>query len=89
MGVLTIDDLFVSDELSFLVDQIKEPGEGAEPPMLSTEIAGEFSKRITPSRGFSIGGEFRHLKPDRGAYREWLRQPGAREPLPNLHERST
>jgi hypothetical protein len=63
---LTIDDPFVSDELSFLVNHIKEPGEGDEPPTLSTEIAGEFSKRITPSLGFSIGGEFRHLTPDEG-----------------------
>jgi hypothetical protein len=63
---LTIDDPFVSDELSFLVNHIKEPGEGEEPPTLSTEIAGEFSKRITPSLGLSIGGEFRHLNPDEG-----------------------
>jgi hypothetical protein len=63
---LTIDDPFVSDELSFLVNHSKEPGEGDEPSTLSTEIAGEFSKRITPTLGLSIGGEFRHLDPDEG-----------------------
>jgi hypothetical protein len=63
---LTIDDPFVSDELSFLVSHIKELGEGEESPALSTEISGEFSKRITPSLGLSIGGEFRHLNPDEG-----------------------
>jgi hypothetical protein len=63
---LTIDDPFVSDELSFLFSHIKEPGEGDESPTLSTEISGEFTKRITPSLGLSIGGEFRHLNPDEG-----------------------
>jgi hypothetical protein len=63
---LTIDDPFVSDELSFLVNHIKEPGEVVESPTLSTTLTGEYSKRITPSLGFSIGGEFRHLNPDEG-----------------------
>jgi len=63
---LTIDDPFVSDELSFLVTHIKEPGHGEESPTLSTEIAGEYSKRITPRLGISVGGEFRHLNPDEG-----------------------
>jgi hypothetical protein len=63
---LTIDDPFVSDELSFEVSHIKEPGEGEESPTWSTEISGEYSKRITPSLGLSIGGEFLHLNPDEG-----------------------
>jgi hypothetical protein len=63
---LTIDDPFVSDELSFLVNYIKEPGEGEESATKVTEISGEFTKRITPSLGLTLGGEFRHLNPDAG-----------------------
>lgn len=63
---LTIDDPFVSDELSLLISHIKEPGHGEEPPTLSTEISGEYSRRITPRLGISLEGEFRHLNPDEG-----------------------
>lgn len=63
---LTLDDPFVSDELSLLVNHIKEPGEGEESPTRSTEISGEFSKRITSHLGISLGGELRHLNPDEG-----------------------
>jgi len=65
-GQQTIDDPFVSDELSLLISHIKEPGHGEEPPILSTEVSGEFSKRITPSLGISLGGEFRNLNPEPG-----------------------
>jgi hypothetical protein len=63
---LTIEDPFVSDELSFLVDYIKEPGEVVDSPTKVMTISGDYSKRITPSLGLSIGGEFRHLDPDEG-----------------------
>src|SRR5262245_43919294 len=63
---LKIDDPFVSEEISFLFSYIKEPGEVLESPTKVTEITGEYSKRITPSLGLSIGGEFRHLNPDEG-----------------------
>jgi len=63
---LTIDDPFVSDELSFQFDYIKEPGEVVESPTKVTVISGEYSKTITRSLGVSIGGEFRHLNPDEG-----------------------
>ncbi len=63
---LTIEDPFVSDELSFLVDYIKEPGEVVDSPTKVMAISGDYSKRITPSLGLSIGGEFRHLDPDEG-----------------------
>src|SRR5262245_12723359 len=63
---LKIDDPFVSEEISFLFSYIKEPGEVVESPTKVTEITGEYSKRITPSLGLSIGGEFRHLNPDEG-----------------------
>src|SRR5215471_3242514 len=63
---LAIDDPFVSDELSFLVRHIKEPGQGEEPATVSTEIAAEYTKRLTPRLGLSLGGTFRHLAPDEG-----------------------
>jgi hypothetical protein len=61
---LAIDDPFVSDELSFLFRHIKEPGEGSA--TVSTEIAAEYTKRLTPRLGLSLGGTFRHLDPDEG-----------------------
>src|SRR5438876_9664643 len=64
---LAIDDPFVSDELSFLIRHIKEPGQGEEPPTVSTEIAGEYTKRLTPRLGLSLGGSFLHLDPDEGS----------------------
>src|SRR5215471_8684449 len=63
---LAIDDPFVSDELSFLFRHIKEPGTGEESPTVSTEIAAEYTKRLTPRLGLSLGGTFRHLDPDEG-----------------------
>jgi hypothetical protein len=63
---LAIDDPFVSDELSFLIRHIKEPGQGEEPATVSTEIAAEYTKRLTPRLGLSLGGTFRHLAPDEG-----------------------
>ena len=63
---LAIDDPFVSDELSFLIRHIKEPGQGEEPATVSTEIAAEYTKRLTPRLGLALGGTFRHLAPDEG-----------------------
>jgi hypothetical protein len=63
---LAIDDPFVSDELSFLVRHMKEPGQGEEPATVSTELAAEYTKRLTPRLGLSLGGTFRHLAPDEG-----------------------
>jgi hypothetical protein len=62
---LAIDDPFVSDELSFLFRHIKEPGDGS--PTVSTELAAEYTKRLTPRLGLSLGGTFRHLDPDEGS----------------------
>ena len=64
---LAIDDPFVSDELSFLTRHVKEPGKGEEPPTVSTEMAAEYSKRLTPHLGLSLGGTFRHLDPEEGS----------------------
>ena len=74
---LAIDDPFVSDELSFLIRHIKEPGTGEEglrpaptqsrqSATLSTEIAAEYTKRLTPRLGLSLGGTFRHLDREEG-----------------------
>ena len=49
-----VDDPFVSDEFSLLVNHIREP-EGK-----TTELEWEFSKRITPHFGISVGDAFRH-----------------------------
>ena len=56
-----VEDPFVSDELSFLLNHIKEPGEGEEPPVKSTSLSLEYSKRITQNLGISIGEEYRHM----------------------------
>jgi hypothetical protein len=61
---LAIEDPFVSDELSFRLRHIKEPG---EPPTVTTEIDAEYSKRLTPLLGLSLGGSFLHLAPDEGS----------------------
>ncbi len=66
LTTLAINVPFVSDELSFLVRHIKEPGKGNEPPTVSTEINAEYSKRITTRLGISLGGAFQHLAPDGG-----------------------
>jgi hypothetical protein len=63
---LSIDDPFVSDELSFIIGHIKEPGVGEEGPAKVTEISLEYSKRITPDIGISIGEELIHINPDDG-----------------------
>jgi len=49
-----VDDPFVSDEFSLLLNHIKEP------EAKSTEADIEVSKRITPHFGISVGESFRH-----------------------------
>ena len=56
-----VEDPFVSDELSLLFNYIKEPGEGAEPSVRASTLSLEYSKRITPRLGISIGEEYQHL----------------------------
>jgi hypothetical protein len=63
-STLTIDDPFVSDELSlptFL--HIKQPGEGDVLPSQITNLSGEFSKRIFPNLGLTLEGEWNLLDP--------------------------
>jgi hypothetical protein len=77
---LAIDDPFVSDELSFLGSFFTEPGEGDASPTGVTAVSGEFSKRITPHLGVSVGQEFRHLDPEEGGTEEG----GTRDGFGNL-----
>src|SRR5262245_17909786 len=66
-ATLGIDDPFVADELSLpTVQHIKRPAEGDSPPTRETEVSGEFSKRLSPNFGFSLGGTWRALDPDEG-----------------------
>ena len=52
-----VEDPFVSDEFSILLNHIKEP-EGK-----TSEVEIEFAKRITPHFGVSVGDSFRHQDP--------------------------
>ncbi len=64
-ATLATDDPFVADELSLpTVQHIKRRGEGDEPATVETEISGEFSKRLSPNLGLSLGGALRLLDPD-------------------------
>lgn len=57
---LTIEDPFVADELSFLVEHIKG-GEGKE-----TELELEIQKRLSPNLSIGFGGAYRIIKPSGG-----------------------
>jgi hypothetical protein len=64
-ATLVVDDPFVSDELSLpTVSHIKIPADGDQPHMRITDVSGEFSKRITPNLGFSLGGDWLYLDKD-------------------------
>ena len=64
---LAVDDPFVSDELSFLLSHTKEPRQGEEPPTGSTEFSVDYTKRLTPRLGLSLGGSYLHLNPEEGS----------------------
>ena len=64
---LAVEDPFVSDELSFLLSHTKEPRQGEEPPTGSTEFSVDYTKRITPRLGLSLGGSYLHLNPEEGS----------------------
>jgi len=67
-ATLTIDDPFVADELSLpTVSFMRFPSSGGSPAFRQTDISSEFSKRLSPDLGFSLGGDFTILDPDRGA----------------------
>src|SRR5215218_9271004 len=59
-----VEDQFVSDEFPLLGSHIREPGADDEPSVYASEIAAEYSKRITPKFGISLEGEYRSLHPN-------------------------
>src|SRR5947208_2649102 len=63
----TIEDPFVADELSLpSISRRKSAARGDEPATVETDIAVEFSKRITPKLGIGLGVTYRQLRPDEG-----------------------
>jgi hypothetical protein len=63
-ATLTIDDPFVADELSLpTVFHIRNRGSEESPPTLQTDLSGEFSKRLSPNLGISLGGTYTLLDP--------------------------
>jgi hypothetical protein len=63
-ATLAIDDPCVADELSLpTVSMFKN---GDDPSARQLDISGEFSKRITPTFGISIGSTWTRLKPQDG-----------------------
>ncbi len=63
-STLTIDDPFVSDELSLpTFFHIKQPGDSGIPPGQVTSLSGEFSKRIFPDLGLTLAGDWNLLDP--------------------------
>jgi len=66
-ATLTIDDPFVADELSLpTYQQRKMPGSAEEPATMQTELAFDYTKRITPDLGLGVGGTYLSLSPDGG-----------------------
>jgi hypothetical protein len=66
-ATLAIDDPFVADELSLpTIFHIRNRGSEEGPPALQTNLSGEFSKRLSPNLGFSLGGTYTLLDPDPG-----------------------
>ena len=64
-ATIATDDPFVSDELSLpTVSSVRTNASGDEPASRETSISGEFSKRITPDFGISLGAEHQRLSPD-------------------------
>src|SRR5512144_1254300 len=56
-----VDDPFISDEFSMLYNYIRMPGEAGGPPVDSSALSVEYSKRITPNFGISLGEQYQHL----------------------------
>jgi hypothetical protein len=59
-ATLAVDDPFVSDELTFLVNHIREPDQ------VTNEFSVAYSKRITPNFGLELGESYQHLEPNQG-----------------------
>src|SRR2546427_354899 len=66
-ATLALDDPFVADELSLpTISFMRFRGAGDSPAFRQTDISGEFSKRLSPNLGFSLGGNLTILDPDHG-----------------------
>lgn len=53
-----VEDPFVSDEFSLLYDSITLPGAPGGPQVDSSAFSAEYSRRITPDLGISLGGQY-------------------------------
>jgi hypothetical protein len=63
-ATIATDDPFVSDELSLpTISSTRTNASGDEPLSRETSVSGEFSKRITPDFGISIGLQRQQVKP--------------------------
>ncbi len=61
-ATLTIDDPFVADELSLpTISHIKTRAQEERPATHETDLSGEFSKRLSPNLGASLGGRWELL----------------------------
>ena len=55
-ATIATEDPFIADELSFpTISSVRNNGDDASPASRQTSIAVDFSKRITPDLGFSLG----------------------------------
>jgi len=63
-ATLAIDDPFVADELSLpTISLMRFHSSDEGPGFRQWDISGEFSKRLSPNLGFSLGGNFTILDP--------------------------
>jgi hypothetical protein len=62
-ATLSIDDPYVADEGDFTVNHIKAPDEDGVQTGI-TAYSFEYSKRLTPRFGLSVGGAYLRLNPD-------------------------
>jgi hypothetical protein len=53
-----VDDPFISDEFSILINQFKQPG---DEPNRATELNIDYSKRIIPDFGLEFNEAYLHL----------------------------
>jgi len=64
-ATIVTDDPFVSDELSLPTISTSRSAEAPDEPLTrETSYALDFSKRITPDFGLSLGAEYLHLSPE-------------------------
>lgn len=67
-ATLATDDPFVADELSLpTVSFMRFPRAGDAAGFRQIDVSGEFSKRLSPDLGFSLGGDLTILDPDHGS----------------------